>query len=109
MTKSVHNKLVRDRIPEILSADGIVCRARILSEAKYDKALAEKQLEEFAEQRAAKTSTEQAEEFADELEVLLARINFAGFDFNHIEAIRKRKQQERGGFAKRLFLIHTIE
>ena len=45
----VHNKLVRDKIPEIIEKDGKTCVTHILSGEKYIVALETKLNEEVAE------------------------------------------------------------
>ncbi len=107
--RKVHNKLVRDKIPEYLENKGIKAEIRVLDSVEYDAALAAKQAEEFNEQRSAKTLSEAAEEFADELEVLRARIAFVGLSLEEIEEIRVKKYKERGGFTERILLIETYE
>ena len=48
MTKT-YNKLVRDRIPEIIESTGKSCLTRVLSDAEYIRMLDEKLNEELAE------------------------------------------------------------
>ena len=48
----VYNKLVRDKIPEIIEADGKVCRTHILSNEEYIVALEAKLNEDVAEYQA---------------------------------------------------------
>lgn len=43
---STYNKLVRDRIPEIIRQDGRECGTERMSEAEYVQALREKLVEE---------------------------------------------------------------
>ncbi len=64
----VHNKLVRDKIPEIIEKDGKTCVTHILSGEKYIVALETKLNEEVAEYQADKN----LEEMAGVLEVLQA-------------------------------------
>ena len=51
----VHNKLVRDKIPEIIEKDGKTCVTHILSGEKYIVALETKLNEEVAEYRLIRT------------------------------------------------------
>lgn len=62
----VYNKLVRDKIPEIIKADGKECKTHILSKDEYIAALETKLNEEVAEYQEDKN----LEEMADVLEVL---------------------------------------
>ena len=57
----VYNKLVRDKIPEIIEADGKVCRTHILSNEEYIVALEAKLNEEVAEYQADKNLEEMAD------------------------------------------------
>ena len=50
----VYNKLVRDKIPEIIEADGKTCKTKILSDEEYIAALETKLNEEVAEYQADK-------------------------------------------------------
>lgn len=95
-----HNKLVRDRIPEIIGASGKTCATRILDDAAYIAALDAKLTEELAEYHADGSM----EELADLLEVMMAVAAARGHDFAEVEAIRQRKAEQRGGFAGRIWL-----
>ncbi len=96
----VYNKLVRDRIPEIIEADGKTCKTRILSDAEYIRSLEEKLNEEVAEFQKDKN----IEEMADVLEVLQAICIANGYSLEELEEKRAQKAKERGGFSKRIFL-----
>lgn len=54
---TTYNKLVRDRIPEIIRGRGGSGRARVLGEAEFATALQAKLREEWAEYRAASPTT----------------------------------------------------
>ena len=96
----VYNKLVRDKIPEIIEEDGKNCKTRILSDEEYIAALEAKLNEEVAEYQADKN----LEEMADVLEVLQAICIARGYSLEELEALRAKKANERGGFAKKIFL-----
>ena len=57
----VYNKLVRDKIPEIIEADGKACKTHILSNDEYIAALEAKLNEEVAEYQADKNLEEMAD------------------------------------------------
>ena len=95
-----HNKLVRDRIPEIIEGSGKTCATRILPQAEYLAALDTKLTEELAEYQADKSM----EELADLLEVMIAVAEARGHSFAEVEAIRRAKAEKRGGFRERIFL-----
>ena len=93
-------KLVRDRIPEIIRDTGRVPRVSTLDEAAYGRALSEKLAEETEEF----LTSGQTEELADILEVVYAIGRLRGTPPEELEALRRSKQAERGGFEQRLFL-----
>ena len=99
----VYNKLVRDKIPEIIEEDGKTCKTRILSDEEYIAALEAKLNEEVAEYQADKN----LEEVADVLEVLQAICIARGYSLEELEALRAKKANERGGFADKIFLEYV--
>lgn len=102
MTKT-YNKLVRDRIPEIIEASGECCKTRILSDEAYLKILDAKLDEELAEYHKDQT----IEELADLLEVIRAATTARGYTLEELEAVRAEKAEKRGGFEKKILLIET--
>ncbi len=92
-------KLVRDKIPEIIEADGKKPRIRILDQEEYLKELDRKLNEEVAEYQA----DHSLEELADTLEVLLAIAGARGYSFEELMKLREEKKDKRGGFSKRIF------
>ena len=99
----VYNKLVRDKIPDIIEADGKSCKTRILSDEEYIAALEEKLNEEVAEYQADKN----LEEMADVLEVLQAICIARGYSLEELGALRAKKANERDGFADKIFLEYV--
>lgn len=95
-----YHKLIRDKIPEIIKADGKVCVTRILSDEEYVDALEKKLNEEVAEYQTDKN----LEELADILEVLQAICVARGYTLEELETVRAEKAKERGGFEKKIFL-----
>lgn len=99
----VHNKLVRDKIPEIIEASGRKATTHILSDEEYIVALETKLNEEVAEYQADKN----LEEMADILEVLQAICIARGYTLEQLEAMRKEKAEERGGFQGKIYLEYV--
>lgn len=99
----VYNKLVRDKIPEIIEADGKTCKTKILSDEEYIAALETKLNEEVAEYQADKN----LEEMADVLEVLQAICVARGYSLDELEDMRAKKAEERGGFSDKIFLEYV--
>ena len=104
MTK-IYNKLVRDRIPEIIEASGNKCKTKILSDTEYLEMIDAKLDEELAEYH----KDQNIEELADLLELIYAAAVARGYSIEELEATRANKAQKRGSFDKRIFLIETIE
>ena len=101
-----YNKLVRDRIPEIIAADGRQCTTEIMNESEYPQALLAKLVEEAQEVADAETD-DIAKEIADVYEVIDALL--IAFDLNRdaILTMQKKRYEERGGFEKRIKLLWT--
>lgn len=100
-----YNKLIRDKIPEIITSSGKQCIIEVMDVDEYIEALDAKLNEELAEYQADKT----LEELADLLEVMYAVIKARGYSIEELENIRKEKAEKRGGFEKRLRLKGVIE
>lgn len=105
MSKKTYNKLVRDRIPEIIEASGAECKTEILSDKEYLEMIDAKLDEELAEYH----KDQNIEELADLLEVLRAATLARGYTLEELEYVRAKKAEKRGGFAKKILLIETIE
>ncbi len=101
----IHNKLVRDRIPEIIEKSGKNASVRTLSHEEYLKRLDEKLSEELNEY----LKDQSMEEIADLLEVIHAVVNARGSDMDEVEKIRLQKKEKRGGFEQRIFLECVTE
>ena len=101
----VHNKLVRDKIPEIIEKSGKTYVAHVLSNEEYITELDKKLQEEATEYLQDKN----IEEMADLLEVLYAICTARGYTLEELESVRKKKAEERGGFAHKIFLEYVKE
>lgn len=100
MAIKTYNKLVRDRIPEIIEHDNRKCSVRILDDAEYIKAIDAKLDEELAEYH----KDQNLVELADLLEVIYAAAEARGYSVEELEILREEKAKKRGGFKKRLLL-----
>ena len=100
-----YDKLVRDRIPEIIEQSGKICRRRVLSDEEYLARLDEKLGEELAEY----LESHSMEELADLLEVIRAAAAARGSSMEEVERIRREKAERRGAFEKRLLLTEVVD
>jgi len=99
----IYNKLVRDKIPEIIKKNGQMPKLKKLDESEYFSALNHKLTEEVAEY----LESYSVEELADIVEVVYAIIKCKGLSLEDFEAIRNKKIDERGGFEERLLLVEV--
>lgn len=95
-----YNKLVRDKIPELIKERGSNPIIEILSDEQYKKELDIKLLEEVNEY----LEDDNNEEIADILEVIMAILEYRNVSLEEIQKIRIEKRIERGGFKNKIFL-----
>ena len=101
----IHNKLVRDKIPEIIENTGKTAYFHVLTEEEYLSELDKKLNEECVEYQVDKS----LEELADMLEVMYAIAEARGFSIAELEHVRVEKADKRGGFKDRIFLEKVDE
>lgn len=96
----IYNKLVRDKIPEVIEKSGKKCEVEIVSKEEHYLRLKEKlkeEVEEFLE-------AENIEELADIYEVIAALSSFVGKGEVELMEVREKKREERGGFSEGVVL-----
>ena len=101
----VYNKLVRDRIPEIIEGKGEKPVTRILNEEEYLNELNIKLQEEVNEYFA----DGNVEELADVVEVIYGLLDAKGVSLEEFEKIRTGKVEKRGAFKDRIYLEKVEE
>lgn len=99
------HKLVRNRIPEIIEADGKSCICETLSDEDYISLLDQELNEELAEYQESKS----LEELADLLEVIQAVVKARGRTLEELEQVRADKVAKRGEFEKKILLKEAKE
>lgn len=99
----VYDKLVRDRIPEIIEASGNKCEIEVVSDEVALEYLYKKLNEEVGELLEDKN----LDEIADCLEVLFAIGAKYGYSEDEVLGRRNKKKLERGGFEDNLLLKST--
>ena len=98
-----YDKLVRDRVPQLIRKEGRKYGVSVLSEADYRTALRAKLVEE-AQEAASCEPQELSKELADLLQVIDAVRTAHGISKQQLAAVQKRRVSLRGAFTKRLML-----
>lgn len=101
----VYNKLVRDKIPEIIAKDNRKPITTILNNKDYLIELNRKIQEEVQEY----LESNNIEELADIVEVIYGILDAKNVSIEEFENIRKIKVQKRGAFKEKIFLEKVIE
>jgi len=107
MNITTYNKLVRDKIPEIIESNGEIPEVEVMDDFTYSKKLDEKLLEECKELISTFDKNSRIEEMADVLEVLHAMADVLGIQMSEVEEARIIKKEKRGAFKEKLLLKKT--
>jgi len=99
-----YNKLVRDKIPDIISDSGKIPVVEFLDDKSYQEFLDRKLAEELEEY----LNSGNIEELADMTEVIIAIIKHKNVSYNKFNEIVVDKHSKRGGFDRRLLLKEVI-
>lgn len=99
----VYDKLVRDKIPEIIESSGNKCEIEVVSDEVALEYLYKKLNEEVSELLEDKN----LDEIADVMEVLFAIGSKYGYSEEDILNRRNEKRDSRGGFEDNLILKKT--
>lgn len=105
MKQKVYNKLVRDKIPDVIKSNGSMPIVRTLGDKEFTEELNRKLMEEVEEF----LSSYEVEELVDIYEVLLAILRIRNVSFSEFESIRYSKVQKNGAFEKKVFLVSVEE
>lgn len=100
-----YNKLVRDKIPEIINSDNRKAVTRILKDDEYIYELNKKLQEEMKEY----LEDNNVEELADIIEVIYGILDAKNVSIKEFEKIRNSKVKKRGAFKSKIFLEKVIE
>ena len=105
MKQTQYHKIVRDRIPEIIEANGQSALCRIPEKDEILLGLDQKLSEELHEYLA----DHSLEEMADLLEVMHGILYHRGVSWDELDRIRLEKKEKRGGFEQGIYLETTGE
>lgn len=101
------NKLIRDQIPGLMLAKGIVMHNRVMDQEEFIQKLKDKLLEECQEVNQSHTAEELLEELADVLEVVYALSSALDLPIEQVEKKRIEKRKQKGGFEGKIFNHHV--
>lgn len=103
MERKIYNKLVRDKIPEIIKVNGKLASVSVLDGPEFKAALKQKLLEE-AQEVAGAPDDELIDELADVMQLVESIAKAYQINVSAIEKHKAEKAKERGAFDKRLRL-----
>ncbi|HDX9591405.1 TPA: nucleoside triphosphate pyrophosphohydrolase [Bacillus pseudomycoides] len=106
---SVYNKIVRDRVPEMILMSGKTYTSKKLSKQEYIEELSKIGVEEMREFASMQEREHALDSLADALEVIKALAKAESVTLEDVERIRKEKEAERGGFEKGVYLVEVSE
>ena len=99
-------KLVRDKIPDIISDDA---QFDVLSNDDYRLSLRDKIVEEATEVKSAETRANLVEELGDLEEVIRAILEDASITYEEMDSLRQAKINQKGKFAQKFVMIKPEE
>lgn len=105
MAEKIYNKLVRDKIPEIIESNNKEYVIEKVNTEEINQLLNKKLQEEVDEY----LESEEVEELADILEVIHRILESKDISFEEVEKIRESKKEKRGGFKEGIKLIKVME
>ena len=106
--EQVYNKLVRDKIPEIIESNNEIPITRILNDKEYKEELEKKLYEEYQEVIGA-NGMDRIEELADMLEVMKALASLENKTLDDVVKVAREKEIKRGAFNKRIYLKKVLK
>ena len=106
--EQIYNKLIRDKIPEIIKNNNEEPITRILNDIDYKKELEKKLYEEYQEVLES-SGEDRIEELADMLEIMISLARLEKSNLEAIIEIAKKKKAKRGGFEKKLYLEKVVK
>lgn len=103
----VHNKLIRNNVPDIIRKDGAKVVYRTLKRKEFIKELKKKIVEKAQELVEAKKKKEIIDKLIEIYELVSVLRREMDVREQQFKLLQIQKKKLRGGFDKRLFLIET--
>lgn len=106
--EQIYNKLVRDKIPEIIKSNKEEPIIEILNDERYKEELEKKLYEEYLEVIES-SGLNRLEELADMLEVIKSLAALENKDLQDIIDNANKKNEKRGSFNNKIYLKKVIK
>lgn len=105
MSRIFYNKLIRDKIPEIIEAKGELCDVRVLDDAhEFQQELLKKIVEEAGGLVKARTRNDLLSEYADLMVALDTLMQLMEFSEADIKTSLEENMSKKGAYKRQLFL-----
>jgi len=104
----IYNKLVRDKIPEIIKNNGENPIVRILNDSEFKSELENKLLEEYNEVINS-SGIDRIEELADMLEIIKFLAILEGKTLEDVISVSNEKNIKRGSFIDKVYLEKVLK
>ena len=98
------NKLVRDKVPSLVTKDGGSYTLQLLSPLEHQTQITKKLVEEIKEYSEAPSKEKALEELVDIVELIHAALKLHDVSVEQFEALRLDKKKRKGGFEKGIYL-----
>lgn len=105
----VYNKLVRDKIPDVIRRNGGTSKTRVLSQQAFKRELLRKAVEEARELEGLTDRSDIIAELGDTLDVLDVIQQTFHISKKELNASRKKAMKKKGGFKKKVFLLWSSD
>ena len=105
MSIKIYNKLIRDKIPQIIEQSG----KQAIIEKVFGKDYLELLNAKLGEELQEYLDSQSVEELADLVEVVYAILEHKDVSRQEFKVIRKQKVKERGAFKEKLLLKEVID
>lgn len=103
------NKLVRDKVPSLVTKDGGSYSLKLLSPLEHQHEITKKLHEEISEYDAATSKDAALEELVDIVELIHAALKLHDVSVDDFDTLRQQKRKRKGGFEKGIFLHEITE
>ncbi len=98
------NKLVRDKVPSLVTKDGGSYSLKLLSPLEHKHEITKKLFEELEEYHEANSKESAIEELVDMVELIYSALKLHDVSIEEFELIRKEKKKLKGSFEKGIYL-----